>query len=215
MLFIMLIKRAINSYISEMLTKEALDRAFKLLSGKLQLAQSEPVRLVICGGSALIAMGFRQRTTNDADVVAMLSETGELISPDPLPPALLKASAQVARDLGLNENWLNNEPSRNDGGLFQMGLPHGFADRLTKQAFGPRLSIYYIGRLDQIYFKLYAVADRRDDTHIADLRALKPTETELADAARWAMTHDVSEGFRMVLVELLNQMGYESAAKNI
>jgi hypothetical protein len=200
---------------SEMLTKEALDRAFKLLSGRLELAQSEPVRLVICGGSALIAMGFRQRTTNDADVVAMMSENGELINPDPLPPALLEASAQVARDLGLNENWLNNEPSRNDGGLFQMGLPRGFVGRLTKQVFGPRLTIYYIGRLDQIYFKLYAAADQRDDTHIADLRALKPTEIELADAARWAMTHDVSEGFRMVLIELLNQMGYESAAKNI
>jgi Nucleotidyltransferase of unknown function (DUF6036) len=200
---------------SEILTKEALYQAFVLLSGRLVLMHSEPVRLVICGGSALIAMGFLQRTTNDADVVAMLSENGELISPDPLPPALLEASALVARDLGLSENWLNNEPSRNEGGLFQMGLPQGFAHRLTKQGFGSRLTIYYIGRLDQIYFKLYAVADQRDDTHIADLRALKPTETELEDAARWAMTHDVSEGFRMVLIELLNQMGYESAAKNI
>jgi len=198
-----------------MLTKEGLGRVFGLLSARLELAQSQSVRLVICGDSALIAMGFRQRTTNDADVVAMLSESGELISPDPLPPALLEASAQVGRDLGLNENWLNNEPSRNDGGLFQMGLPRGFADRLTKQVFGSRLTIYYIGHSDQIYFKLYAVADQRDDTHIADLLALQPTEMELADAARWAMTHDVSEGFRMVLIELLNQMGYESAAKNI
>src|SRR5580658_5075018 len=97
---------------SETLTKEGLDRAFRLLSGRLELAQSKPAQLVICGGSALIAMGFRRRTTNDADVVAMLSENGELISPDPLPSALLEASAQVARDLGLNENWLNNEPSR-------------------------------------------------------------------------------------------------------
>ena len=177
--------------------------------------QTEPVRLVICGGSALIAMGLRQRTTNDADVIAMLNATGELASPDPLPPFLLEASAQVARDLGLKENWLNNEPSRNDGGLFQMGLPVGFADRLTRQVFGPRLTIYFIGRLDQIHFKLYAAADQRDDTHIADLRALKPTEVELEAAARWAMTHDVSEGFRMVLIELLKQMGYESVAKNI
>jgi hypothetical protein len=84
---------------SETLTKDALDRAFKLLSGRLDLAQSEPVRLVICGGSALIAMGFRQRTTNDADVAAMVNEKDELISPDPLPPSLLEASAQVARDL--------------------------------------------------------------------------------------------------------------------
>jgi hypothetical protein len=197
------------------LTKESLERAFKLLSGRLDLMQAESVRLVVCGGSAMIATGLRQRTTNDADVVAMLSLTGELLNPDPLPPFLLEASAQVARDLGLQENWLNNGPSRNDGGLFQMGLPIGLASRLTKQVFGARLAIYFIGRLDQIYFKLYAAADQRDDTHIADLRALKPTDAELSDAARWAMTHDVSDGFKMVLTDLLNQMGYESVAKNI
>jgi hypothetical protein len=70
------------------LTKESLERAFKLLSGRLDLMQAEPVRLVMCGGSALIATGLRQRTTNDADVVAMLSSTGELVNPDPLPPPI-------------------------------------------------------------------------------------------------------------------------------
>ena len=197
------------------LTKESLEHTFKLLSGRLDLMQAETVRLVICGGSALIATGLRQRTTNDADVVAMFSPSGELVSPDPLPPFLLEASAQVARDLGLKENWLNNEPSRNDGGLFQLGLPSGFADRLTRQVFGSRLTIYFIGRLDQIYFKLYAAADQRDATHIADLHALKPTEAELTDAARWTMTHDVSESFKMVLKDLLQQLGYENAAANI
>jgi hypothetical protein len=200
---------------SQELTKESLERTFNLLSGRLDLMQSNSVRLVVCGGSALIATGLRQRTTNDADVVALLSATGELLNPDPLPAFLLEASAQVARDLGLKENWLNNEPSRNEGGLFQMGLPDGFAGRLTKHIFGSRLTIYFIGRLDQIYFKLYAAADQRDDTHIADLRALKPTDAELLAASRWAMTHDVSEGFKMVLTELLNQMGYASVAKNI
>src|ERR1700733_1385152 len=113
----------------EILTKEAIDKAFRLLSGRLELADSKPVRLVICGGSALLAMGLRQRTTNDADVVAMVNEKDELISPDPLPSSLLEASEHVARDLGLIQNWLNNEPSRNEGGLFQMGLPHGFFER--------------------------------------------------------------------------------------
>ena len=200
---------------SHEISKELLDRTFKLLSGRLDLMRSDPVRLVVCGGSALIATGLRQRTTTDADVVALLSATGELLNPDPLPAFLLEASAQVARDLGLKENWLNNEPSRNDGGLFQMGLPAGFVERLTRQVFGSRLMVYFIGRLDQIHFKLYAAADQRDDTHIADLRALKPTDAELLAAARWAMTHDVSEGFRMVLTELLNQIGYASVAKNI
>jgi hypothetical protein len=200
---------------SENLTKESLEKAFKLLAGRLDLMRTETVRLVVCGGSALIATGLRQRTTNDADVVAMLSANGELVSPDPLPPFLLEASAQVARDLGLQENWLNNEPSRNDGGLFQLGLPLGFTNRLTERVFGSRLTIYFIGRLDQIYFKLYAAADQRDDMHITDLSAMKPTEAELTDAARWAMTHDVSEGFRLVVKDLLQQIGYETAAGNI
>ena len=197
------------------LTKEALERALKLLSGRLDLAQTEAVRLVVCGGAALIATGLRQRTTHDADVVALMNAAGELVSPAPLPPFLLKAAVQVARNLGLGENWLNNGPSRDDGGLFQMGLPAGLGDRLTQQVIGPRLTVYFIGRVDQIHFKLYAAADQRDPTHQEDLRALKPTDAELETAARWAMTHDVSEGFRWALQELLKEMGYESAAKNI
>ena len=44
---------------------------------------------------------------------------------------------------------------------------------------------------------------------------MKPTNAELEAAARWTMTHDVSEGYRTVLRELLRQMGYESVAQNI
>ena len=132
-----------------------------------------------------------------------------------LPSSLLQAADQVARDLGLFEGWLNNGPSRGDGGLFQMGLPEGFVGRLTEKKFGQHLSIYFVGRLDQIFFKLYAAADQRDGTHLSDLQALHPTESELEAAAHWAMTHDVSEGFRMVLRELLTQIGYASVAERI
>src|ERR1035438_1533151 len=107
------------------ITQNNIDQAFKLLAGRLDLAQTEPVRLVVCGGSALIAMGLRQRTTRDVDVVALLNATNELASPDPLPEFLLTAASHVARDLGLFDNWLNNGPSRGEGGLFQMGLPGG------------------------------------------------------------------------------------------
>ena len=100
------------------ITQNNIDQAFKLLAGRLDLAQTEPVRLVVCGGSALIAMGLRQRTIRDVDVVALLNDTNELASPDPLPEFLLTAAAQVARDLGLFDNWLNNGPSRGEGGLF-------------------------------------------------------------------------------------------------
>ncbi len=63
-------------------------RPSSLLAGRLDLAQSEPVRLVVCGGSALIAMGLRRRTTRDMDVVALMNAAQELVSPDPLPDFL-------------------------------------------------------------------------------------------------------------------------------
>jgi hypothetical protein len=121
----------------------------------------------------------------------------------------------VARDLGLFEGWLNNGPSRGEGGLFQMGLPAGFVGRLTEKKYGRRLTVHFIGRLDQIHFKLYAATDQRDGTHLNDLKALHPSASELEAAARWAMTHDVSEGFKVVLRELLTHIGHESVAKNI
>ena len=215
MLCIVRDRRTINSFMPNPISHDNIDQALSLLAGRLDLAQTDPVRLVICGGSALIAMSLRRRTTRDMDVVALLSAAQEPISPDPLPDFLLRAADQVARDLGLFEGWLNNGPSRGEGGLFQMGLPEGFVGRLTEKKYGPRLAIYFIGRLDQIHFKLYAAADQRDGTHLNDLKALHPTAAELEAAARWAMTHDVSEGFKMVLKELLTQLGHESVAERI
>ena len=215
MLCIVRDRRTINSFMSNPISHDNIDQTLSLLAGRLDLAQTDPVRLVICGGSALIAMSLRRRTTRDMDVVALLSAAQEPISPDPLPDFLLRAADQVARDLGLFEGWLNNGPSRGEGGLFQMGLPEGFVGRLTEKEYGPRLAIYFIGRLDQIHFKLYAAADQRDGTHLNDLKALHPTAAELEAAARWAMTHDVSEGFKMVLKELLTQLGHESVAERI
>ncbi len=215
MLCIVRDRRTINSFMSNPISHDNIDQALSLLAGRLDLAQTDPVRLVICGGSALIAMSLRRRTTRDMDVVALLSAAQEPISPDPLPDFLLRAADQVSRDLGLFEGWLNNGPSRGEGGIFQMGLPEGFVGRLTEKEYGPRLAIYFIGRLDQIHFKLYAAADQRDGTHLNDLKALHPTAAELEAAARWAMTHDVSEGFKMVLKELLTQLGHESVAERI
>lgn len=215
MLSFVRIKRKISSFMPNTLNQERVDRALTLLSGRLDLARTQPVRLVVCGGAALMAMNLRRRTTRDMDIVALLSDTHEPVSPDPLPDFLLKAAEQVARDLGLFEGWLNNGPSRGEGGLFQMGLPEGFVGRLTERQYGSRLSVFFVGRFDQIHFKLYAAADQRDGTHLDDLKALTPTETEIEAAARWAMTHDVSEGFRMVLKDLLTQLGYETVVERI
>lgn len=191
-----------------------LDQALGMLAGQLELTNSPAIRLVVCGGASLIATGVVARVTKDVDVVAMRSAEGELVAPVPMPEHLMWAAAVVARDLGLDSNWLNNGPSQDEGGIFQMGLPAGFADRLIERVHGPRLTVYYIGRRDQIFFKVFAATDRggRD---LGDLEALQPTAEEWEAAARWAMTIDVSEGYRMLLKELLKNMGHESIAEKL
>jgi hypothetical protein len=86
---------------------------------------------------------------------------------------------------------------------------------MDEHIYGPRLTVYFIGRLDQIHFKLYAAVDRCDGTHLNDLLLLEPDEAEIETAARWTMTHDVSVGFRIMLQDMLRQIGYESVAERI
>jgi hypothetical protein len=194
---------------------ENLERALKLLGARLDFAQAPAIGLVVCGGSALIALGLIKRTTRDVDVLALMNSSGDLISPDPLPSYLLNTAKEVARDLGLAVDWLNNGPSRDAGGIFQLGLPEGIASRLHARTYGDRLTIHFIGRFDQIHLKLYAAVDSGEGTHLDDLLSLKPDDVELETAARWAMTHDVSPAFRMILKDMLRQFGYESVANRI
>lgn len=195
------------------LDSDALNLAFESLAIRLEENEAEPVELVVCGGSALIMMGAVARTTKDVDVLA-LARAGILESPDPLPDTLRQAAAEVAEDLGLPGDWLNNGPSRGEGGLFQMGLPAGLCQRLHPKSYGPFLTVHLIHRLDQIHFKLYAAADR-GGYHVADLQALHPTTDELVQAARWTMTHDVSDGFAMVLKDMLRKLGYGEVAERL
>ena len=180
---------------------------------RLQANESEPHAIVVCGGSALILTGAVLRTTRDVDVVALGSNKG-LMSPDPLPKTLALAAGETAADLGLPPDWLNNGPSRGEGGLFQMGLPDGLDARWTTRSYGPYLTVHFVGRLDQIHFKLYAAADR-GGYHIEDLLALDPTDDELVLAARWTLTHDVSDTFRTILKHLLRSIDHEHAADRL
>jgi len=192
------------------LNRQRLDVALESLAIRLDENGADPLALVVCGGSALILTGMVPRTTKDVDVIALM-HGGALCSPAPLPDALLRAASEVAEDLGLDGNWLNNGPSRGEGGLFQMGLPAGFAQRLDTRCYGDKLVVHFAHRIDQIHFKLYASVDR-GGYHIEDLRALSPSLDELESAARWAMSHDVSDGFAMVLKGLLRELGYENVA---
>lgn len=196
-----------------LLSRDNLDTIFHLLDYRLQENHSNPFEIVVCGGTALIWNGLVSRTTKDVDIVALAS-SGTLLSPDPLPEQLVNAAKEAAEDLGLPAGWLNNGPSRSPGGLFQMGLPGGLVHRLRSKYYGSCLTVHFISRLDQIFFKLYASVDR-GGYHIQDLLNLNPGPEEIQAAAEWAMTHDVSEGFAVILKQLLVRLGYEDVSERL
>jgi len=191
-----------------------LESTLHLLAARLESNGAVTQKLVVCGGAALIATGLLPRSTTDVDVVALVSEEDELISPAPLPESLIRSAREVAAITSLPENWLNNDPSRNRGGLFQMGLPEGLQQRLHKREYGPCLTVFFIDRFDQIHFKLYAAVDR-GGYHINDLEALNPSDEELFRAAQWARTHDISQAFAELLKILLKDMGHENVAARL
>jgi len=176
---------------------------------------SKPIELLVCGGSALNFLGLVQRATKDVDVLAYVNRNtaGEVsfISADPLNEKLIMASKKVARDFDLTKNWLNAGPAS----ATDLGLPDGILKRGKTRQYGQRLTIHFMGRYDQIHFKLYAAVDQGAGKHFDDLLALNPTPGELEQAARWSMTHDVSERYRQVLKDLLNHMGYSDVAKRL
>jgi hypothetical protein len=158
--------------------------------------------VVAIGGSGLLLLGMISRPTKDVDVVALVDE-GIFTSAKQLPGLLREAIIEVGTALRLGENWFNTGPAD----LFLMGLPEGFAGRMSTHHYGG-LTLHLASRFDQICFKLYASIDQGPNSkHFADLQLLKPTQEELEIASSWCKTHDVSEGFAANLSEALVVLG--------
>ena len=186
-----------------------LNEALQLLNEQLILIDAPATEIVVCGGSALIATGLVPRTTQDVDIVALM-KAEVLVDSEPLPDYLLNAAGNVGTILSLPADWLNNGPASQ----FQMGLPPGFQERLTTVVVGKKLTVHYIGRYDQIFFKTFASADR-GGYHVSDLKALNPSDEELIAAAKWCMTQDTSEAFRMILKDMFKQLGWQNVSEQI
>jgi hypothetical protein len=172
-----------------------------------------PLGLVVCGGTALSALGLVMRTTRDMDVLGLVSETQNGVTIQSIkefPEWLVEAADKVRRDFDLPEKWLNLGPASQ----VESGLPQGFEKRLVKKVYGQYLTIYFISRIDQIHFKLYAAVDQ-DGYHVQDLFALKPTEDEMEEAAKWVVTQDVSEVFKALLKDFLEIHNYGDTADRI
>ena len=186
-----------------------LNEALLLLNEQLILTDAPATEIVVCGGSALIATGLVPRTTQDVDIVALI-QSNVLIDSEPLPDYLINAADNVGTMLSLPADWLNNGPASQ----FQMGLPPGFQERLTTVVVGKKLTVHYIGRYDQIFFKTFASADC-GGYHVSDLKALNPAEDELIAAAKWCITQDTSEAFRMILKDMFKQLGWQNVSEQI
>lgn len=160
--------------------------------------------IVLIGGGALLLQGLVDRPTKDLDMVARV-EGDVWIQAEPLPEPLAVAIEEVAGALGLPPKWLNAGPSL----LMRFGLPEGFAARTSRRTWGS-LTVHLAARVDQVALKLYASVDQGPASrHFADLQKLDPTDDELVASARWCRTHDPSDGFHQMLVQVLAVLGVE------
>jgi len=136
-----------------------IDDIFEALDRQIRVRDGTPLGLVVCGGTALSALGLVMRTTRDVDVLGTVLETQNKRTIQRItkfPEWLMEAANKVGRDFDLPENWLNLGPASQ----VESGLPEGFEKRLVKKVYGQYLTIYFISRLDQIHFKLYAAVDQ-------------------------------------------------------
>jgi hypothetical protein len=197
------------------MTPKELESTLTLLAQVLQ-SKGEPYRIVVCGGAALVGLSLLSRATRDVDILALRTDEGMLISPDPLPMSLTHAAKQVSDTLGLPVKWLNNGPSKDpQAGLFQLGLPEGFAERLHSVTYGPCLTVLYADRLDLIHFKLMAASEHELGRHEEDLKVLAPSAEECALAAHWVLTVSPFPGIRYPLKSVIKRMGHEHVAARL
>ncbi len=177
--------------------------ALEALSQTLE-ARGLRYELVAVGGTSLLLLGLIDRPTRDLDVVATV-EAGRYHALPDLPSPLAEAVRDVGEVMGIGPNWLNSGPA----GLLDFGLPEGFAERAEIRSYGA-LTLHVASRVDQIALKLYAAADQGlTSKHMADLRGLTPTGSELLTAARWTRTHDPSPGFAQELRVVLRALGVD------
>lgn len=116
-----------------MLDKNNLDNILHALDRQIGIHGGSPVSLVVCGGTALFALGLILRTTKDIDVLGTVSKEHGHISVKKInkfPKYLIEASEAVKKDFGLPEGWINTEPTSQ----VDSGLPQGFEERLVKSS---------------------------------------------------------------------------------
>ncbi len=192
--------------------KEANESALSALAEQLAEAGVKKLEMVVCGGAALTILGYVKRTTLDVDIMAFVNRRNALEKNSAYNRQLFKAAERVQKDFNLSADWLNTKPSD----IIDLGIPEGLMDRVKTRRYGKNLVVHFLDRYDQIHFKLYAAADNsRASVHYRDLLELKPEEKEIFKASKWCLTHDVSKEFKLILKDLLLNMGFKNAAEKL
>lgn len=185
---------------SELAAKDLRERLRAV--GELLAASGERTAIVVVGGAALGLGGYLQRTTEDVDVYARLADPahpGAWVSAQPLPAALARAAATVARDFGMPADWLNAVVSPRE----LSDLPPGFEAQLQWLDFGG-LRVGVAGRGTLVALKLHAAADRDPGSvHVQDLLALRPRDDELQVARKWVVRQDIGPGFPRLVDDVI------------
>jgi len=193
------------------LDRPILETALQAVSASLAHAGAEAETVVICGGAALLSLGFISRRTKDVDVLAGVHPVDGLIDPRPFSPALEIAVEEVAKALGLPSNWFNAGPADQ----VMAGLPEGFLSRLKRRDYGSHLIVFLPDRYDLIHLKLFAGVDQGPGRHWSDLKALNPNSDELLAAARWVLGQDMGEVFPDVVRDALKIHDYAKIADQL
>jgi len=185
-----------------------IEHALSRLGELLDASGADPVGLLVCGGASLIVRGQVTRTTHDVDVIAYFGRSvpdqSELQRHTEFHDVVVQMAAQIAADMDLDEDWLNLGPSS----LVVLGLPDGIMNRAQRRDYGQWLTVFFLDRLDQIHLKLYA-ALQREERHVQDLLALKPTDGEMLQAKRWIETVAGDAVLPSDLAALIKELGYE------
>lgn len=188
-----------------------LENALRAVSAVLEHDGAESETVVICGGAALLSLGFISRRTKDVDVLAGVDPVKGLVDPRPFSPALERAVREVAQALGLPPNWFNAGPADQ----VMAGLPEGFLSRLQRRDYGSHLTVFLPDRYDLIHLKLFAGVDQGPGRHWSDLKALNPTRDEMLAAARWVLSQDAGEVFPGVVRDALKFHDYADIAEHL
>lgn len=178
-------------------------KALTALGRKIDERGTKPVSLLICGGSALNISGLVARATADVDVLGGADARGEL---QEMPDWIFPIAYEVAEELGLEPNWLNDAAAS----VSAMSLPRGILSRATKRSCGRLLELAIASREDLIALKCFAALDPKvGEKHLGDLVELNPAPEEMFSAGRWLLDRPTSPQFRAAVRQLFAVLGHE------